>query len=221
MGNPLTGGRLWRTWPGRDPEATQGKSGPGKEPRQLLCTETGQRQSRGPAVQRHPEERGGMEQSPLCRPGLSQRAGGMSVPVTCPPARPTAPRFPTPPAGPWQNAQTRGKHFDKQWRFRCHALDKSSSPLNGALPLLRGGTGHGRSVGSPLTPLFPFQAEQRLRPGRLRPGGGCWGLESAEFCESAALPPRPPSTLRSCDSQSGHSRVHCSSRWNPFRPQFK
>lgn len=199
MGNPLTGGRLWRTWPGRDPEATQGKSGPGKEPRQLLCTETGQRQSRGPAVQGHPEERGGMEQSPLCRPGLSQRAGGMSVPVTCPPARPTAPRFPTAPAGPWQNAQTRGKHFDKQWRFRCHALDKSSSPLNGALPLLRGGTGHGRSVGSPLTPLFPFQAEQRLRPGGLRPGGGCWGVGECQVLRvrSPASPvPLHPVVLR-------------------------
>lgn len=167
--------------------------------RQLLCTETGQRQSRGPAVQGHPEERGGMEQSPLCRPGLSQRAGGMSVPVTCPPARPTAPRFPTAPAGPWQNAQTRGKHFDKQWRFRCHALDKSSSPLNGALPLLRGGTGHGRSVGSPLTPLFPFQAEQRLRPGRLRPGGGCWGVGECQVLRvrSPASPvPLNPVVLR-------------------------
>lgn len=132
-------------------------------------------------------------------PGSANGRGGMSVPVTCPPARPTAPRFPTAPAGPWQNARTRGKHFDKQWHFRCHALDKSSSPLNGALPLLRGGTGHGRSVGSPLTPLFPFQAEQRLRPGRLRPGGGCWGVGECQVLRvrSPASPvPLNPVVLR-------------------------
>lgn len=174
MGRPPAGRRLWRRWRGGDREVTQWKSGPGKEPRQLLCRETERSQSRALAEQSIP--RRGAERG---RAPLSKR--GVSVPVNCPPTPPTPVRFPTAPARHWQK----------------HKHAESASASNGAsdaVPLTKvrhlrtrcflcGGVALsiGGFAGRPLTPLFPFQAEQRLRPGQLRPGGGCWEVGECQI----------------------------------------